>query len=102
MAHCLNAVHQLQSVKEGAKMKPNISRVGAWLQDKASSFILDLRDNSGGVVAAGYNIAQLLLQDGDGFCIVKFGSGEEEVVQMQQTSHLVTEPMVCTNSCKLC
>ena len=72
-----------------------------WLQDKASSFILDLRDNSGGVVAAGYNVAQLLLHDGDGFCIVKFGSGEEEVVQMQQTSHLLAQPMVRTNILKL-
>ena len=52
-------------------------------------------------MAAGYNIAQLLLHDGDGFCIVKFGSGEEEVVQMQQTSHLLAQPMVRTNVLKL-
>ena len=56
-------------------------------------------------MAAGYNIAQLLLRDGDGFCVVKFGSGEEEVVQMQQTSQLITEPMVSSNlapECPLC
>ncbi|KAL0028327.1 hypothetical protein WJX79_010735 [Trebouxia sp. C0005] len=63
-------------------------------QDDASAFILDLRDNSGGIVGSGYNIAQLLLNDGDGFCIVRFGTGEEEVVKMQDTTHLVSQPLV--------
>ena len=64
------------------------------LQDKASAYILDLRDNSGGVVGSGYNIAQLFLRDGDGFCIVRFGTGEEEIVNMQDSSHVVTQPTV--------
>ncbi|DBB17293.1 TPA: hypothetical protein ACH3X3_014339 [Trebouxia sp. C0006] len=63
-------------------------------RDGASAFILDLRDNSGGIVGSGYSIAQLLLSDGDGFCIVKFGTGEEEVVKMQDTRHLVSQPLV--------
>lgn len=69
----------------------------ASLQDGASAFILDLRDNSGGVVGSGYSIAQLLLKDGDGFCVVRFGSGEEEVVQVQEASHLLTQPLVSPN-----
>lgn len=70
---------------------------GVWMQDGASAFILDLRDNSGGVVGSGYSIAQLLLRDGDGFCIVRFGTGEEEVVKMQETSHVVTQPLASTS-----
>lgn len=70
------------------------------MQDGASAFILDLRDNSGGVVGSGYSIAQLLLNVGDGFCVVKFGTGEEEIVNMQEASHLVTQPLV--NSFVLC
>ena len=66
----------------------------ASLQDSASAFILDLRDNSGGVVASGYSIAQMLLKDGDDFCVVKFGTGEEEIVHMQEASHLLTQPLV--------
>ena len=72
----------------------------ACMQDGASAFILDLRDNSGGVVGSGYSIAQLLLNVGDGFCVVKFGTGEEEIVNMQEASHLVTQPLV--NSFVLC
>lgn len=64
------------------------------LQEQVSGFIIDLRDNAGGIVAAGYGVAQLLMQDGDGFCIVKYGTGEEEVVQMQETTHMVTQPLV--------
>lgn len=45
-------------------------------------------------MGSGYSIAQLLLRDGDGFCIVRYGSGEEEVVQMQETTHLVSQTMV--------
>lgn len=45
-------------------------------------------------MGSGYSIAQLLLRDGDGFCIVRYGTGEEEVVQMQETTHLVSQPMV--------
>lgn len=66
----------------------------ASLQDSASAFILDLRDNSGGVVASGYSIAQMLLKDGDDFCVVKFATGEEEIVHMQEASHLITQPLV--------
>ncbi|KAL3143365.1 hypothetical protein ABBQ38_002195 [Trebouxia sp. C0009 RCD-2024] len=62
--------------------------------DSASAFILDLRDNSGGVVASGYSIAQMLLKDGDDFCVVKFATGEEEIVHMQEASHLITQPLV--------
>ena len=68
------------------------------LQDDATAFILDLRDNSGGIVGSGYNIAQLLLNDGDGFCIVRFGTGEEEIVKMQDTKHLVSQPVVGESS----
>lgn len=70
------------------------------MQDGASAFILDLRDNSGGVVGSGYSIAQLLLNAGDGFCIVSFGTGEEEVVNMEEASHVVTQPLV--NNTVLC
>lgn len=74
------------------------------MQDGASAFILDLRDNSGGVVGSGYSIAQLLLKAGDGFCVVRFGTGEEETVSMQEASHLVTQPLVnhivlCIKAC---
>ena len=71
------------------------------VQDEVSGFILDLRDNGGGVVAAGYEVAQLLMQDGDGFCIVMYGTGEEEIVQMQGTTHILTQPLVnvlCTKA----
>ena len=71
-----------------------IAQICMLLQDQASAFILDLRDNSGGVVGSGYNIAQLFLKDGDGFCIVRIGTGEEEVVNMQDTSHVITQPTV--------
>ncbi len=47
---------------------------------------------------SGYSIAQLLLKDGDGFCIVRFGTGEEEVVKMQDTKHLVSQPLVGESS----
>jgi len=50
-------------------------------------------------VGSGYSIAQLLLNDGDGFCIVRFGTGEEEVVKMQDTTHLVSQPLV-RDSCR--
>ena len=51
-------------------------------------------------MGSGYSIAQLLLKAGDGFCIVTFGTGEEEIVNMQQASHLVTQPLV--NNIVLC
>ena len=48
-------------------------------------------------MASGYSIAQMLLKDGDGFCVVKFGTGEEEIVLLQEASHLLTQPLVTTN-----
>lgn len=48
-------------------------------------------------MASGYSIAQMLLKDGDDFCVVKFGTGEEEIVHMQQASHLLTQPLVRPN-----
>ena len=50
------------------------------------------------MVASGYSIAQMLLKDGDGFCVVKFGTGEEEIVHVQEASHLLTQPLVTTNT----
>ncbi len=50
-------------------------------------------------MGSGYSIAQLLLNDGDGFCIVRFGTGKEEVVKMQDTTHLVSQPLV-RGSCR--
>ena len=48
-------------------------------------------------MGSGYSIAQLLLKEGDGFCVVRYSTGEEEVVNMQDTKPLVSlasEPMV--------
>ena len=45
-------------------------------------------------MGSGYSIAQQILTDGDGFCVVRFGTGDEEVVNMQDTKRLVSQPLV--------
>eukprot|EP00891_Asterochloris_glomerata_P001756 jgi/Astpho2/1756/Aster-04177 len=61
-------------------------------KDGVSSVILDLRANAGGVIASGYNIAQLLLQNGqDIFCYVQDPSGTEEEVRITEVHPLLKQ-----------
>ncbi len=63
-------------------------------QDGASRFILDLRDNVGGVVEAGYEIAQLLLSTGDPFAVIVDSSWDGEEVPVQDALHSLLR-LVC-------
>lgn len=63
--------------------------------DGVVGFILDLRDNAGGVVEAGVAVAKDFLRDGDILCHAMDRSGEEQAAVMENTNRLTDKPLVC-------
>ena len=65
-----------------------------WGQAGVQGVILDLRDNFGGAVASGYDVASSLLPEGRTFFVVTDRSGIEEDVPTRPGSQPVSMPLV--------
>lgn len=70
----------------------------------ATGWILDLRDNPGGIVGQGMEVAELFLHPGDVFARVRDQTGTETVAQLGQTARavvgadpVVSRPPICTS-----
>lgn len=92
IAHLLNAdcvvtVHGEKNYKITIPMIPMQS-------EGVKGLVLDLRDNPGGVVSAGVDVARLLLKDGDVFCYALQRDAPEEEARLGDTRDLFQGPMV--------
>jgi Peptidase family S41 len=77
-----DALRDLQGlpVTAAATQQPPQQQQQQRRQQQLAGVVLDLRDNPGGLVEAGVNIAQQLLNEGSLLCVVVDRSGEEEAV----------------------
>lgn len=64
------------------------------MQEGVRGLILDLRDNYGGAVASGWEVASRLLPEGRTFFVVRDRSGVEEVVPVLPHEQDANMPVV--------